>query len=84
MHMAMKRKLLVLATLVWVAPLSAHQGPAAARQHSPECPIERARLAAAAAAAARVKNPAPSVVVVQGTPATGSLLDVGRSSVFLP
>jgi len=76
----MKRKLLVVATIAWVAPLSAHQSPATVRHHSSDCPYERARLAALAPA----KSAAPSVVVVQGSSAAASALGVGRPSIFMP
>ena len=77
--MAMKRKLLVAATLAWVAPLSAHQGPA--RDQSTDCPIERAR---ALAPQHGVAEAAPAAVVVQATPATAAVLGLGRSSAFMP
>jgi hypothetical protein len=74
----MKRKLLVVVLLAWVAPLSAHQRPAATDSHSSDCPYERARLAALTPA----KSPAPPVVVVQG--GSASALGIGRTPVFMP
>ena len=68
--MAMTRKLLVVATLAWVAPLSAHQGPSVARHHSASCPYERARAAALQRDSTRTvaQNSAPTAVVVQARP----------------
>jgi len=87
--MAMKRKLLIVATLAWVAPLSAHQAPAALRHHESHCPFERKGAAAAQAAAqtpawAPAKSATPAVVVVEGTPGAASALGIVRSPAFMP
>ena len=88
--MAMKRKLLVVATLAWVAPLSAHQAPAALTHHDSPCPFKRTGIAAAqpksaAPAWAPAKSAAPpAVVVVEGTPGAASALGLGRSPAFMP
>ena len=90
--MAMKRKLLVVATLAWFAPLSAHQAAATARHYKSHCPLERKEsavqawtpIAAPAAAPAPAKKAIPAVVVVQGSPAAASALGLARSPVFMP
>ena len=95
--MAITRKLLVVATLAWVAPLSAHQAPSVVRHqvpaaishHDSHCPSERtgaavAQAPAQAAAWAPVKRATPTVVVVEGTPGAASALGLGRSPAFMP
>ena len=87
--MAITRKLLVVATLAWMAPLSAHQAPTALRHHESHCPFERKGAAAAqapvqAVAWAPAKSATPAVVVVEGTPGAASALGLGRSPVFMP
>ena len=87
--MAITRKLLVVATLAWVAPLSAHQAPVALKHHESRCPLERkaagaAKAPAQAAAWAPAKTATPAVVVVEGTPGAASALGLGRSPVFMP
>ena len=84
--MAMTRKLLVVATLAWVAPLSAHQGPSVARHHSASCPYERARAAALQRDSTRTvaQNSAPTAVVVQATPGTAAALGLRPSAAFMP
>jgi hypothetical protein len=88
--MAITRKLLVVATLAWVAPLSAHQAPAALNHHESPCPSKRsgaaaaqAKQAAPVAAWAPAKSATPAVVVVEGTPGAASVLGLGRSPVFM-
>lgn len=83
--MAITRKLLVVATLAWVAPLSAHQAPTALKHQKSHCPFERKGAAAAPATAwAPAKSPTPAVVVVEGTPGAAAALGLGRSPVFMP
>jgi hypothetical protein len=85
--MAMTRKLLVVATLAWVAPLSAHQAPAVARHHPASCPYARARAAAvqrAVATPAIAQASAPSMIVVQATPGTAAVLGLRPSAAFMP
>ena len=88
--MAITRKLLVVATLAWVAPLSAHQAPAALNHHQSPCPSKRSGAAAEpkqatpVAAWAPAKSATPAVVVVEGTPGAASALGLGRSPVFMP
>ena len=84
--MAMTRKLLVVATLAWVAPLSAHQGPNIARHHSASCPHERARAAALRRAATPMvaQASARSAVVVEATPGTAAMLGLRPSAAFMP
>jgi hypothetical protein len=84
--MAMKRTLLVLGTIAWVAPLSAHQGAIAGKQHS-GCPYERAR-AEAAARAAQAALPSPpkvptTITLTDRVPSDSSLLGWGGDSGFL-
>ena len=65
------RKLLVLAAVCWVAPLSAQQRPAAAFAHdASECPYARAEAREAAAMSAASSS----------TSAGGSVFGLGRSS----
>jgi hypothetical protein len=82
----MKRRLLLVAMLGWVAPVSAHQAQSVVRHHSSHCPFERAREAAAHPASARIaaQKPAPAVVVIQGTPGAVAALGIGRSPVLMP
>ena len=88
--MAITRKLLVVATLAWMAPLSAHQVPTALRHHESHCPFGRKGTAAAAQAPAQApawapaKRATPAVVVVEGTPGAASALGIGRSPAFMP
>ena len=79
--MAMKRKLLIVPTLAWVAPLSAHQSPATLKHHESHCPSEGPVQAVAWAPA---KGATPAVVVVEGTPGAASALRLGHSPVFMP
>jgi hypothetical protein len=77
------RKLLVLLTLAWVAPLWAAQEPVRAghfhKSTKAECPYARAE------AAARVRQShARPVVTFQGSPAEGSFFDMGRSAALAP
>ena len=86
MRTAMHKRNLLLATLVWVAPLSAEQHSGAVKHHSSACPYERAREAAAAAAAARVWQPpkaATTITLTDRVPADSSLFSLGRESGFL-
>jgi len=80
----MTRKLFVVATLAWVAPVSAHQGPAVARHHSSSCPFERARAAQRAANPVVAQGSAPLAVVVQATPGTAAVLGLRPSAAFMP
>jgi hypothetical protein len=87
--MAMTRKLLVVATLAWVAPLSAHQRPNELGHHQSRCPHERAgavvaQRSAQAPAWVSAKSATPTVVVVEGTPGAASALGLGRSPAFMP
>jgi hypothetical protein len=84
--MAMTRKLLVVATLAWVAPLSAHQGPRIARHHSASCPHERARAAALERAATPMVAQATArpAVIVEATPGTAAMLGLRPSAAFMP
>ena len=88
--MAITRKLLVVATLAWVAPLSAHQAPTALKHQKSHCPFERKGAAAAPATAwAPAKRflataRSPWAVVVEGTPGAAAALGLGRSPVFMP
>jgi hypothetical protein len=81
-----KRTLLVIATLAWVAPLSAH-GPAVAGQNrsaaNEGCPVARAKAAAARQTAGSIgaRAIAPRI---QG-PRDGSIFALrGSSSVLVP
>ena len=81
--MAIKRTLLVLGTIAWVAPLSAHQGAVAGKHHS-GCPYERARAEAAARAAqAALPPPAPKVPTTITLTDRVPLLGWGGDSGFL-
>ena len=84
--MAMTRKLLVVPTLAWVAPLSAHQAPAVAGHHPASCPYARARAAAVqrAVAPAIAQASAPSMIVVQATPGAAAVLGLRPSAAFMP
>jgi hypothetical protein len=85
--MAMKRTLLVLGTIAWIAPLSAHQGAIAGKHHS-GCPYERARAEAAARAAQAALPPPPKVpttiTLTDRVPSESSLLGWGGDSGLKP
>jgi hypothetical protein len=81
-----KRSLLAIATIAWVAPLSA-QGPGSNWHPSvhaakSDCPVARAKAQVAsrkAGAVVRARAIAPSV----DTPGEGSIFAIGRSSSVL-
>jgi hypothetical protein len=85
--MAMKRTLLVLGTIAWVAPLSAHQNAIADKHHS-GCPYERARAEAAARAAQAALPPSPkaptTITLTDRVPAESSLFGWGGDSGLKP
>jgi hypothetical protein len=83
-----KRSLLLVATLAWVAPLSAAQGPVStpqARSHAKgDCPAARARARAEAAARQKGAWTAPRTIAQPvDVPAEGSIFAIGRSSSVL-
>jgi hypothetical protein len=71
------RKLLVLAALCWVAPVSAQQHPVSGswQHHRAGCPHARA---SAWAAAANQSSASPAVVVGDSPAAEGSLFYIAR------
>lgn len=78
----LKRNLLVLLALATVAPVSAHQRPAATHK-SPACPYERARAEAAAAAAvhaAPVKKAPTTITLTDRVPRESSLWAMSQGS----
>jgi hypothetical protein len=82
-----KRTLLVIATLAWVAPLSAH-GPAVAGQNPimaiHDCPVARAKAVAAARQSAGSIGARAIAPRIQG-PRDGSIFALrGSSSVLVP
>jgi hypothetical protein len=82
------RKLIVLAALCWVAPLSAHQSSPAvpsAKPHATAAQKNHAGCPRKAAAAKRSATHAPALASSDGVPAGLSIFDVGRSeTAFLP
>jgi hypothetical protein len=77
-----KRSLLVLATLAWVAPLSAHDGGASVRARSAksDCPKDREKQAARPAAGS---TRARAVAPVLGSPTDSWLFSIGRGASVL-
>ena len=78
------RKLLVVLTVAWVAPLWAAQGPVKAGHFhisstKAECPYARAEVAARA----RQSHARPAVTV-EGSPPEGSFFYMGRSAALAP
>jgi hypothetical protein len=84
-----RRSLLVVATLAWVAPLSAHS-PVATHHAKGECPKAKAKAAAATttAKADATRQPGGSNgsranAAPADVPGEGSVFAIGRGSSFL-
>jgi hypothetical protein len=74
--MAIKLKLLAVATLAWMAPVAAHRAPLAGDHHRSSCASERSTAETIDATAA--------IVVVEGSPGAASVLGLARASAFMP
>jgi hypothetical protein len=75
-----KRSLLLLVALGAFAPVAAEQGPVATGHHASDCPIERAK----AAAALRAQSEGATVVVLKGPRDVSPMIDAGRTAAFAP
>ena len=79
------KKLLLLAALCWVVPVSAHQSPVASRELKdlPTCPLARAKVLAEAKAA-KSKARTTAVIFVSRNDAIGEGPVFGSSRAFQP
>jgi hypothetical protein len=72
-----KRSLLLLAALGAFAPVAARQPAIATIHHASDCPIERAKAAAA-------MRDGATVVVLKGPRDAAPMMDSGRTAAFAP
>jgi len=75
-----KRSLLLLAALGAFAPVAAEQHALAPGHHASDCPVERAK----AAAAMRAQSEGATVVVLKGPREASPMMDSGRTAAFAP
>ena len=75
-----KRSLLLLVALGAFAPVSAEQHAIATGPHASDCPLERAK----AAAAMRAQSEGVTVVVLKGPRDSSPMMDSGRTAAFAP
>ncbi len=75
-----KRSLLLLVALGAFAPLAAEQNAVATGRHASDCPVERAK----AAAAMQAQSTGATVVVLKGPRAASPMMDSGRTAAFAP
>jgi hypothetical protein len=75
-----KRSLLLLAALGAFAPVAAEQNAVATGPHASDCPVERAK----AAAAMETQSDGGTVVVLKGPRDSAPMMDSGRTAAFAP
>jgi hypothetical protein len=75
-----KRSLLLLTALGAFAPVAAEQHSIATSTHASDCPIERAK----AAAAMRAQSGGATAVVLKGPRDASPMMDSGRTAAFVP